>query len=77
MAIVIIHGAQGAGKSRHAAAFLSHYRCKRLVDDWNGKTRLQDGDLAITNLPPPYAGTRAAIIVSAEQAKGAALGGRS
>lgn len=48
---IIIHGPQGCGKTFHAQALARHFGCARIVDDWDGKTALQPGDLALTNMP--------------------------
>lgn len=50
---VIIVAPQGAGKSRNANRLLAALGCKRLVDDWDGVTPLQSGDLALTNRALP------------------------
>ncbi|WP_068638730.1 hypothetical protein [Thauera butanivorans] len=47
----VIHGPQGCGKTFHAQALARHFGCARIVDDWDGKTALQPGDLALTNMP--------------------------
>lgn len=47
--IIVIHGPQGCGKTRHAAALAAHFGAARIVDDWNGRDALQPGDLALTN----------------------------
>lgn len=46
---VVIHGPQGCGKTRHAAALAAHFGDARVVDDWNGRDRLGPGDLALTS----------------------------
>jgi len=54
MSIVIIYGAAGAGKSRRSEMYKDHFGCKRVVDGWDGLSKLRDGDLAITNVSPPF-----------------------
>lgn len=70
MMIVIIHGEQGSGKTRRGAQLLKHYGCKRLVDPWDGRARLSDGDLALTNQIPPFnvKGAKVVDIVTAKHA---------
>ncbi len=70
MSIVIIHGPAGSGKTRRAQALLQHYGCKRVVDEWDGRAPLNDGDLAITNIKPPYSikGARLVDIATAKMA---------
>lgn len=52
--IVIIHGPQASGKTTHARRFMQHYGCSRVVDDWDGRSALQPGTLALTNECPPF-----------------------
>ncbi len=48
--IVIIHGPQGCGKSRHSHALASHFGLERTYDEWNSEKGLPvDGSLALTN----------------------------
>lgn len=46
---LIIVGPQASGKTRNSKAFLRAFGGKRVVDDWDGKSPLKDGDLALTN----------------------------
>ena len=55
MAIVIVHGPQGCGKTRNAQMLRARYGCRRIVDEWDGRRPLQDGDLALTHREPPFA----------------------
>lgn len=69
MALVIIYGPQGSGKTKHAEALKQHFGCTRIVE-WDERPQgqaLRDGDLALTNLEPPFAvpGAKAYHIVSA------------
>lgn len=54
MAIVIIHGPQASGKTRHKEALKQHFKCSRIIDGWDGRRTLYDGDLALTNEEPPF-----------------------
>ena len=53
--IIIITGSQGSGKTTHAKALMQHFGCDILVDDWDGRSPLLDGTLALTNHPDPDA----------------------
>lgn len=70
MSIVIIHGPMASGKTRRATQLLRHYKCKRIVDCWDGRQALMDGDLALTNMEPPFNvyGARAVNIYDAKVA---------
>lgn len=46
---VVIHGPQGCGKARNAQALAAHFGCTRIVDDWNGRDRIEEGSLVLTN----------------------------
>lgn len=47
---LIIVGPQASGKTRNSDAFQQVLGCKRVVDNWDGRTKLKDGDLALTNV---------------------------
>lgn len=49
MTTVIVYGPQACGKTRNSEALKRHFGCDRIVDDWNGRDALRDGDLALTN----------------------------
>lgn len=68
MAIVIIHGAQGSGKTRRQDQLLKHYGCSRFVEEWDGRSPLIDGDLAVTNTDGPFR-VRGATYVHITEAK--------
>jgi hypothetical protein len=70
MNIVIVHGGQASGKTRNGQKLIQHYGCKRIVDDWDGKSPLKQGDLALTHMPPPFSvtGARVVDIVTAKSA---------
>ena len=50
MPTVILHGAQGAGKSCSAAAVARALGCTSMVDEWDGKQAIAQGALVVTNL---------------------------
>lgn len=69
--ITIIHGPQASGKSRRAQEFMRLYGCTRLVEEWDGKQPLRDGDLALTQMEPPFiADVSGAQIMPITRAKG-------
>lgn len=45
---VVIHGPQGCGKTRNAQALAAHFGCSRIVDDWNGQSKIE-GSLVLIN----------------------------
>lgn len=47
--IVIVSGPQGCGKTRFAEQLSDVFGCERIVDEWDGESELQPGDLALTN----------------------------
>lgn len=47
---VVIHGPQGCGKTRNAQALAAHFGCTRIIDDWNGRDRVEEGSLVLTNI---------------------------
>ncbi len=54
MSIVIVHGPKASGKTRRAEELMRHYGCKRIIDEWDGRAPLRDGDLALTNMEPQF-----------------------
>ena len=52
---VVVFGAQGCGKTVFAECLRRKFGCERVVDDWDGRAPLKDGDLALTFEAPPYA----------------------
>lgn len=50
---IIIVAPQGAGKTVNAQKLQAALGCTRIVDGWDGHSRLQPGDLALTNEQPP------------------------
>lgn len=51
MKALVIVGPQGCGKSQAAAALLQRYGRTVLVDNWDGKSPLSPGALALTHVP--------------------------
>lgn len=70
MSIVIIHSLYGSGKTRRAQKLKHHYNCTRIVEDWDGQTKLKKGDLAFTSKRPPF-NVHNAKVVDAVTAKAA------
>lgn len=52
--IVIVHGPMGSGKTQHAEDLRLLFGCTRVVDGWDGRTKLKPGDLALTIESPPF-----------------------
>ncbi|MEW8000692.1 MAG: hypothetical protein AB2795_19275 [Candidatus Thiodiazotropha endolucinida] len=53
---VVVYGPQGCGKTMVAEQLKEHFGCTEVKDDeWDGSTLLREGELALTNVPPPYA----------------------
>ncbi len=50
MSTIIVHGPQGCGKTRNAAAIAAHFGCTQIVDEWDGCAPLPAGTLALTNI---------------------------
>jgi predicted kinase len=50
MTTIILHGCQGAGKSKVAASLARRLGCTSVLDEWDGRQQLPRGALAITNL---------------------------
>lgn len=45
---IIVHGPPGCGKTRNKERLRQHFGATRVVDEWDGKTPLRPGDLALT-----------------------------
>lgn len=73
MSIVIVYGGEDTGKTRRSAELKKHYGCRRVLDGWDGLQPLKSGDLALTNLQPPFQ-VPGAQAVSIERAKQAICG---
>lgn len=48
--IVIVVAPQGEGKTRNAQALAARFGCSFIVDEWDGKSTLAPGTLALTNV---------------------------
>ncbi|MCQ4267375.1 hypothetical protein NAV28_09115 [Pseudomonas stutzeri] len=64
--LIIIVAPQGAGKTTNAAALKEAFGCERIVDNWDGRARLEDGDLALTNCTTFEAPKRARVLSLAQ-----------
>lgn len=53
MESVVVFSPAGCGKTYHAEAIRETLGCKRVLDDWNGRGRLEPGTLALTRDQPP------------------------
>lgn len=52
---VIVFGVLSSiSRGETCARMLAHFGCSRLVDNWDSRSPLQQGDLAITNREPPF-----------------------
>ncbi|PHR91070.1 MAG: hypothetical protein COA69_13540 [Robiginitomaculum sp.] len=49
MSITIIIGPMACGKTHHKEALKKHFKAKRIVDDFDGRQVLKDGDLALAH----------------------------
>lgn len=65
--VVIVHGPRGSGKTRNAEALRELVGADRVVDDWDGRSALLDGDLALTHCEL-FHGRRGVRVVSIETA---------
>lgn len=65
---VVIYGSVASGKTRYAEQYKTHFGCNRIIEEWDGKTLLEVGDLALTQLNPPYS-IPTSLIVPVEEAK--------
>jgi len=52
MTTIILHGCQGAGKSKVAASLARRLGCTSVLDEWDGVQPIPRGALAMTNLRP-------------------------
>ncbi|MCH2341476.1 hypothetical protein ACGFZ7_16365 [Pseudomonas sp. NPDC047963] len=59
---IIIVAPQGAGKTTHAQALKEAFGCSRIVDEWNGLSKLLPGDLALTCEMPAAPQPRAEVM---------------
>lgn len=65
---VIVHGPRGSWTARNAEDFRLLFGADRVVDDWDGRTPLRDGDLALTSCALFY-GRRGARVVTLRTAR--------
>lgn len=66
MAIVVVYGPPGSGKTCCAQELQRKFGCTTLVDGWNGSGPLPHDSLALTNVAPPYPVHVDACIAAAE-----------
>lgn len=52
MTTIILHGGQGAGKSRIAASLAHRLGCTCVIEEWDGMQPIPLDALAMTNLRP-------------------------
>lgn len=60
---VVVYGPAGCGKSRAAESLMMRFGCSGLQDEWDGVSPLDSGVLALTNVPPPYYGVDAQVVL--------------
>ncbi len=51
---IVIYGPSGSGKTANSESIMHAYGKTRVVDEWNGTDVLDDCDIALTNVKPPY-----------------------
>lgn len=51
MAIIIVHGVKSDEKNRRPQEYLDYFKCNRIVEEWDGISKLSNGDLAFTCWP--------------------------
>lgn len=53
---VVVYGPSGDGKTMaaHAKGLARYFRCDLINDGWDGHEPIRNGELALTNIPPPY-----------------------
>jgi hypothetical protein len=69
MAIIIIHGTQGIGKSTHGSKLRARFKGLRVRDEWHPGVSLREGDIALTNCRPPFFVAGAKVISAADALK--------
>lgn len=79
MSIVIVYGPMASGKTTNKNRLKQHYKCNRIVDDWDDTgmdfRKLKDGDLVLTTSYPPFS-VPSAVSVEIKTAL-RAMGGKS
>lgn len=63
---VIVFGLMGCGKTHNAEALRKHFKCSKVVDTWDGFSRLPRNALALTCFP--IVKTRGAKVVEFDEA---------
>jgi predicted kinase len=75
--IVIVHGPMASGKTRNASALKRHFGCLRIVEAESRQgmhTKLQPGDLVLTNAEPPFDVANAKVVGIREALRALNLG---
>jgi hypothetical protein len=49
---LVVYGPQGCGKTANAKAIADYFYCTLIVDDWDGRSALPDGALALCQRYP-------------------------
>ncbi len=49
---LVVYGPQGCGKTANAKAIADYFRCTSIVDDWDGRSPLPEGALALCQRYP-------------------------
>lgn len=68
---LIVSGPQGCGKTRLAQEIAAHFGLSGLVDDWDGKSDLPKGALALTSVPVTELNAGRHQVICFDEAKGA------
>jgi hypothetical protein len=53
MSVTIIHGPRACGKTHNAELFRRKYGHREIIDGWDGRSKLPDDALVLTNVLPP------------------------
>lgn len=53
---LVVYGPQGCGKTANAKAIADYFYCTSVVDDWDGRSALPDGALALCQQYPRLRG---------------------
>lgn len=49
---LVVYGPQGCGKTSNAQAIADYFHCTPVVDDWDGRSALPEGALALCQQYP-------------------------